>query len=135
MRVVGGIYRSRKLDSFEGESVRPTADRTRESLFNILGAATVGARFLDAFCGTGAVGIEALSRGAAECVFLDADRKSAAIAEGNFRRLGIGAKVTLTRAENYLSGNCGAFDVIFLDRLTDRNAGAVRWRSLGKGGF
>ena len=52
-----------------------------------------------------------LSRGAAECVFLDADRKSAAIAEGNFRRLGIGAKVTLTRAENYLSGNCGAFSV------------------------
>ena len=54
MRVIGGKYRSRKLDAFAGESVRPTADRTRESLFNILQGKIVGARFLDAFSGTGA---------------------------------------------------------------------------------
>ena len=69
MRVIGGQYRSRKLAEFGGQAIRPTADRTRESLFNILRLAP-GARFLDAFCGSGAVGIEAVSRGA-ECVFLD----------------------------------------------------------------
>ncbi|PWM71603.1 MAG: 16S rRNA (guanine(966)-N(2))-methyltransferase RsmD [Bacillota bacterium] len=113
MRVIGGEFRSRKLVGFEGERVRPTADRTRESLFNIL-RIKPNARFLDAFCGSGAVGIEAISRGA-ESTFLDCDEKSAKIAEENFARLGISAKVTRVRAEDFLARTEEKFDVIFLD--------------------
>lgn len=131
MRVIGGIYRSRKLDAFEGESVRPTADRTRESLFNILQGKIVGARFLDAFCGTGAVGIEALSRGAAECVFLDTDKKSAQIAQGNFKKLGIEAKVLLTRAEDFLE-KCGVFDIVFLDPPYRSESGRAALEIIGR---
>lgn len=131
MRVIGGKYRSRKLDAFAGESVRPTADRTRESLFNILQGKIVGTRFLDAFSGTGAVGIEALSRGAAECVFLDSDKKSALIAEGNFKRLGINAKVLLTRAEDYLQ-KCGRFDIVFLDPPYRSECGKNALEIIGK---
>ena len=113
MRVIGGKFRSRKLVGFEGESIRPTADRTRESLFNILRIGE-GVRFLDAFCGSGAVGIEAISRGATS-TFLDCDGKSAAIAERNFALLGIDAKVRRTRAEDFLSATAEKYDVIFLD--------------------
>ena len=117
MRVVGGIYRSRKLDSFEGESVRPTADRTRESLFNILGAATVGARFLDAFCGTGAVGIEALSRGAQRAVFVDRRTDAVKLIRENLAltRLEDGAQVVCGDSMAYLNALREKFDLIFLD--------------------
>src|ERR1700737_138439 len=64
MRVIAGIYRSRILKSLKGLALRPTSDRLRETLFNVLGPAVVGARFVDVFAGTGAVGIEAPRRGA-----------------------------------------------------------------------
>jgi 16S rRNA (guanine(966)-N(2))-methyltransferase RsmD len=74
MRVIAGSAKGRKLESVPGTSTRPITDRVKEALFNILGASIEGARFLDLFAGTGAVGIEALSRGAARAVFCERDR-------------------------------------------------------------
>src|SRR5439155_10305459 len=71
MRVIAGTYRSRILKSLKGLALRPTSDRLRETLFNVLGAGVAGSRFLDLFAGTGAIGIEALSRGATEVAFVD----------------------------------------------------------------
>ena len=71
MRVIAGTYRSRILRSLKGLALRPTSDRLRETLFNVLATNIAGARFVDLFAGTGAIGIEALSRGAAEVVFIE----------------------------------------------------------------
>jgi 16S rRNA (guanine966-N2)-methyltransferase len=70
MRVIAGTYRSRILKSLKGLALRPTSDRLRETLFNVLGSGISGSRFLDVFAGTGAVGIEALSRGAVHVAFI-----------------------------------------------------------------
>ena len=71
MRIIAGEFRSRRLKTVPGRLVRPTSDRLRETLFNVLGAAVDGAVFVDAYAGTGAVGLEALSRGAVHAVFLE----------------------------------------------------------------
>ena len=76
MRIIAGKHRSRILAEFEKIGVRPTSDRAREALFNILQLKVTGCRFLDAFAGTGAVGLEAISRGAREVVFIDGARES-----------------------------------------------------------
>jgi 16S rRNA (guanine966-N2)-methyltransferase len=98
MRIIAGTWRGRRLLTPKNLAIRPTSDRAREALFNILehGAPPVrGARFLDLFCGTGAVGLEALSRGAAEVLLIDADTTALAIAETNLARLGSPANVRL----------------------------------------
>jgi 16S rRNA (guanine966-N2)-methyltransferase len=79
VRVIGGIYRSRRLRAVEGMNVRPTSDRLRETLFNVLGAGVRGSRFLDLCAGSGAVGIEALSRGAGHTVFVEQSRRACAV--------------------------------------------------------
>ncbi len=89
MRIVGGIYRGRVLLGFEKIGVRPTSDMARESLFNILQFKISGKRFLDLFCGTGAVGIEALSRGAGYVCFNDLSRDSIKLTQKNLEKLGI----------------------------------------------
>ena len=89
MRVIAGIYKGRRLKTLEGMNVRPTSDRLRETLFNVLALQIEGARFIDICAGTGAVGIEAKSRGAASVTFIEASRKAAAIIEENLRYLGI----------------------------------------------
>jgi 16S rRNA (guanine966-N2)-methyltransferase len=71
MRIIAGTYRSRILKSLKGLALRPTSDHLRETLFNVLGPSVENSHFLDIFAGTGAVGIEALSRGAAEVVFIE----------------------------------------------------------------
>ncbi|WP_114395355.1 16S rRNA (guanine(966)-N(2))-methyltransferase RsmD [Oleisolibacter albus] len=93
MRIVGGKHRGRRIEAPSGRDVRPTSDRTRESLFNILahadwGVALEGAVVLDAFCGTGALALEALSRGAARALFLDRARPSLDMARRNADLLG-----------------------------------------------
>lgn len=75
MRVISGTMRGKKLKSPKDSSIRPTADRVKESLFNILGRRVYGCRFADLFCGSGAIGIEAISRGAEQTVFVDCDVK------------------------------------------------------------
>ena len=78
MRVISGKYRSRTLRSLKGQALRPTSDRLRETLFNILGAAVSGSTFVDLYAGTGAVGIEALSRGARHVIFAEQHAPAAA---------------------------------------------------------
>src|ERR1035441_2194672 len=79
MRVIGGEFRSRRIKSLAGMEMRPTPDKLRETLFNILGAEVAGSTFLDAYAGTGSVGIEALSRGAARVVFLEKHKGAVAL--------------------------------------------------------
>jgi 16S rRNA (guanine966-N2)-methyltransferase len=95
MRVIAGKYRSRLLKSLKGSALRPTSDRLRETLFNVLGDRVTGSRFLDVFAGTGAVGIEALSRGASEVVFIENHAPAAVLIRRNLESLAItdGAQV------------------------------------------
>ena len=121
MRIVAGTLRSRQLKSLKGLSLRPTSDRLRETLFNILGARVEGSRFLDLFAGSGAIGIEALSRGAVSVVFVENHSAAVRLIRANLATLRIesGARViaaqvaaairTLERLPDT------AFDFIFLD--------------------
>jgi 16S rRNA (guanine(966)-N(2))-methyltransferase RsmD len=95
MRVIAGKYRSRHLNSLKRLDLRPTSDRLRETLFDILGELVVNSRFIDAFAGTGAVGIEALSRGAKEAIFIEKHAQAAVLIKKNLASLEIksGARV------------------------------------------
>jgi len=95
MRVIAGTFRSRQLKSLKGLALRPTSDRLRETLFNVLGSAVAGSRFLDLFAGTGAIGIEAMSRGASEVVFVENHPPAASLIRRNLESLGIQSGVTV----------------------------------------
>ncbi len=115
MRIIAGKHRGRKLAPFEGYSIRPTPDRVKESLFQILQPRLAGARVLDLFAGTGALGLEALSRGASEAVFNDIDEVSLALLKKNLAALGESATVYSLPFEDCLARAEGRFDVIFCD--------------------
>ncbi len=85
MRIIGGEFRSRRLKSLQGNALRPTPDRLREALFNVLATRVTGCTFLDAYAGCGAVGIEALSRGAARAIFVEKHRPAASVIEMNLK--------------------------------------------------
>src|SRR6184192_2209946 len=89
MRIIAGTYRSRMLKSLKGQALRPTSDRLRETLFNVLGPDVAGSRFLDLFAGTGAIGIEALSRGAVEVAFVEHHAPAAGLIRRNLESLDI----------------------------------------------
>ncbi|MBI2188077.1 MAG: 16S rRNA (guanine(966)-N(2))-methyltransferase RsmD [Acidobacteria bacterium] len=89
MRVIAGRFKGRRLQTPKWEGIRPTSDRLRETLFNILAPRIEGARVLDGFAGTGAIGIEALSRGARHVTFVERDRRAAALIAANLARCGI----------------------------------------------
>src|SRR5260370_2059857 len=89
MRVIAGKFRSRSVKSLKGLALRPTSDRLRETLFNVLAERVADARFVDAFAGTGAVGIEALSRGAREVIFIENHVPAVALIRKNLEALGI----------------------------------------------
>ena len=121
MRIVAGTFRSRQLKSLKGLALRPTSDRLRETLFNILGARVEGSRFLDLFAGSGAIGIEAISRGAVSAVFVENHSAAVRLIRANLASLRIesGARVVLAevaaaiRTLEKLPDT--AFDFIFLD--------------------
>ena len=120
MRIIGGKFRSRVLAEFAGENVRPTSDRAREALFNILALKLYGARVLDLFCGSGALGLESLSRGAKEVVFNDCAKSSIAILKKNLSALKISANSDEAKVYNYDYLTCldavrGQFDLILID--------------------
>jgi 16S rRNA (guanine966-N2)-methyltransferase len=119
VRIIGGEFKGRRLQSPAGQAIRPTSDRAREALFNILehGAPALrGARFLDLFCGTGAVGLEAHSRGAREVVLVDHDREAVRVARTNLERIGSPASVRLlARDATRLGPAPHPFDLAFLD--------------------
>jgi 16S rRNA (guanine(966)-N(2))-methyltransferase RsmD len=120
VRVIGGVYRSRRLRAVEGQDVQPTSDRLRETLFNILGANVRDCRFLDLCAGSGAVGIEALSRGARQAVFVEQSRRACAVIEANLRALGITDQASVIcrdviAALKQLASETAPFDLIFFD--------------------
>ena len=129
MRVVAGIHKGRRLAAPKGRSTRPTADSVRESIFNLLGP-VAGARVLDLYAGTGAVGLEALSRGAAHVTFVESDRTAAAAVQRNVEAVGLpGTTVAATTVESYLAGRPDApFDLAYVDppyALDEATLGAV----------
>jgi 16S rRNA (guanine(966)-N(2))-methyltransferase RsmD len=95
MRVIAGEFRSRRLKSVPGLATRPTPDRLRESLFSILAPQIAGVTFLDAYAGSGAVGIEALSRGAARAIFIEVSRPAVNVIRENLRSLGLEERATV----------------------------------------
>jgi 16S rRNA (guanine966-N2)-methyltransferase len=99
MRVIAGTYRSRQLKSLNTPNLRPTSDRLRETLFNILSPRISGASFLDLFAGTGAVGIEALSRGAQEALFVENHPPAAKLIRENLTALGIKSGATVLQLD------------------------------------
>ena len=119
MRVIAGELKGQRLLAPRGWTVRPTSDRVREAIFSALGD-IAGARVLDLYCGTGALAIEALSRGAAAAVLVDRDTRPAL---GNVERLGLTDRVELVRSDAPALTPVGRFDLVFVDapyRLADR---------------
>lgn len=118
MRVIAGKYKGRTLFSPKDQSIRPTTDRIKENVFNLLQNRISGSRFLDLFGGSGAMTVEALSRGAACAVTVDASRDSIALIKKNFHKVGVGSEAELLEltydiALKRLAGR--SFDLIYLD--------------------
>jgi 16S rRNA (guanine(966)-N(2))-methyltransferase RsmD len=120
MRVISGTYRGLHLGTLKGGNLRPTSDQMRGTLFDVLGPGVEGARFLDAYAGSGAVGIEALSRGAAEVVFIEHHRPAQQLIRKNLATLGIESGYYLLRSTvaaglERLEEEGSQFDFVFLD--------------------
>ena len=118
MRVIAGRYGGRRLQAPRGDGTRPTSDRVREALFSVLGARVDGARVLDLFAGSGALGIEALSRGAAEATFVDSAPAAIRVLRANLDALGADAEVRRADARRFLGAASAAaryYDLVFLD--------------------
>jgi len=115
MRVIGGEFRSRVIKSVPGLEVRPTPDRLRESLFNILAPRIAGTVFADLYAGTGAVGIEALSRGASRAIFVENNLAAIGILRENLKSLGLEGRADLRQGKaTALIGRISAA-IVFLD--------------------
>ncbi len=117
MRVISGTARGRKLISPDGNDVRPTLDRVKESIFNMLSFSVPESTVLDLFCGSGALGIEALSRGAKHATFVDKSAPSLSVTQQNLTLTHLEDKALCVHQDfiSYLSSATGAFDLIFLD--------------------
>lgn len=117
MRIISGKYRGMKLAEFAGDDIRPTADRVKESLFSILGARVAGARALDLFCGSGGLGLECISRGAAYVHFNDLSRASLAVLEKNLSKLKGESAYFVTESDYSvcLARAKGRYDLVFID--------------------
>ena len=115
MRVIGGEFRSRRLKSLSGAATRPTPDRLRETLFDILAPRIAGARFVDAYAGTGAVGIEALSRGAAHAFFLERSRRALDAIRQNLAALALEPRATIVAGPVLHTLPRCAAEIVFLD--------------------
>jgi len=120
LRIIAGDLKGRKLRSVRGTKTRPTANRTREAIFNIIASQIPGSRVLDLFAGTGAFGIEALSRKAAAAVFIDIESDSIAALRANVKSLGLGQRTNIIRWDLIKNLNClnslnEPFDLVFMD--------------------
>jgi 16S rRNA (guanine(966)-N(2))-methyltransferase RsmD len=128
MRVIAGTYGGRTLKAPPGDATRPTSDRVREALFSILARQTPGARVLDLFAGSGALGIEALSRGARTVTFVDDAPSAIRVVKANLATLGVEAPTRRNDALRFLgaaSSEGAQYDLVFLDppyRLAERLA-------------
>lgn len=128
MRVIAGSLKGRRLKAPDWEGLRPTSDKLRETLFNILAPRMADARVVDAYAGTGAIGIEALSRGAREVTFVEQDRRALALIAENLAHCGIATGYNIVRAgalRAFESFKPGAFDIILLDPPYEADEGEV----------
>jgi 16S rRNA (guanine966-N2)-methyltransferase len=114
VRIVAGEFRGRRLQAPRGVRTRPTADRVREALFSMLGDVS-GARVLDLYAGSGALGIEALSRGAESAVFVERDQQALAALRRNLAAVGAPAEVRRQDVLRFLARPEGTFDLVFCD--------------------
>jgi 16S rRNA (guanine(966)-N(2))-methyltransferase RsmD len=122
MRIIAGHLKGRRLLAPKGSAVRPTSDALRETLFNVLGDLVIGARVLDAYAGTGALGLEALSRGARHVTFVERSRTAADVVDRNVDALGVRNACAIIRADFGPSRHAAtpawaheAFDLVLLD--------------------
>jgi 16S rRNA (guanine(966)-N(2))-methyltransferase RsmD len=118
MRVIAGTLKSRRLETPDWEGLRPTSGKLRETLFNVLAARIDGARVLDGFAGTGAVGIEALSRGAVHVTFVESDARAVRLIQRNLDHCGVADRYAIIRArfaDVAGKASAGSFDLVFLD--------------------
>lgn len=141
MRVVAGRFGGRVLKSPSHSGLRPTSERVREAVFNILGARIVGARVLDLYAGTGALGIEALSRGASLVTFVERDRRALILLRSNLSALGLGAGETRVLPGDVpvvlrrLAKSSERFDLILADPPYDSPAVVQALPELARGGL
>jgi len=138
LRIISGEKRGRLLKTPEGRDTRPTSDRVKESLFNILQGRMAAARVLDLFAGSGSLGLEALSRGAGHAVFVEKDLKAASILRSNCEGLAYGARTEIlvkdAAAAVTLLAECGdSFDVILMDPPYDRDLEAPILKAVSEG--
>lgn len=142
MRIVAGRFRGKKLNSPVGQAIRPTTDRVRESVFNLLmsrlGPTLDGVRVLDLFAGTGAIGIEALSRGADYAVFVETDATARGLIREHIIAFGVAARSKLLRRDATdlgPVGNLTPFDLVFLDPPYGQGLGEKALASAVAGGW
>jgi 16S rRNA (guanine966-N2)-methyltransferase len=135
VRIIGGTLRNSRLDVPDLPGLRPTADRVRETLFNWLQPVVGGARCLDLYAGTGALGIEALSRGAGSVTFVEREARLAAALKANLARLKVSAEVIADDASRWLRGSGRPFDVVLLDPPFALDAWADTARQLEDGSW
>ncbi|MCX6544759.1 MAG: 16S rRNA (guanine(966)-N(2))-methyltransferase RsmD [Acidobacteria bacterium] len=136
MRVIGGRYRRRQLKAPAWEGLRPTSDRLKQTLFDVLTARIPGARVLDGFAGSGALGLEALSRGAAEVVFVDHDARAIALVAANLAHCGVASGYVMIR-DDFQRGvrqmPAGQrFDLILLDPPYETDVAGVLETAAGR---
>ena len=117
MRVISGSAKGRRLKSLEGNDIRPTTDKVKEAVFSAIQFDIEGRRFLDLFAGSGQMGIEALSRGAKNAVFIDGSERAVKICSENLKVTGleVNAKVVRSDALSYITQTSNLFDIAFLD--------------------
>lgn len=142
MRIVGGEFRGRALKAPRGDAIRPTTDRTRESLFNILSHAFPDdlreARVLDLFAGTGAIGIEALSRGARSAIFVEKSVEGRALLQANLENFGLQGRSRIFRRDATALGPCQRmqpFGLVFADPPYGKGLGERAFESAAAGGW
>ena len=131
MRIITGLAKGRRLAAPRGGGTRPMTDRAKEGVFSSLGASVAGARVLDLFAGSGSLGLEALSRGAAEAVFVERARPALAALRANLATVGLGGRVVAADVDAYLDAAAGPFDLAFVDPPYALSLASVE-RTLGK---
>jgi 16S rRNA (guanine966-N2)-methyltransferase len=142
MRIVGGEFRGRPLATPRSQSIRPTTDRTREAVFNVLAhrfpEKLQGARVLDLFAGTGALGLEALSRGAAHCLFIEESAEGRGLIRTNVEAFGLQGRTKIFRRDATGLGDAGTiapFGLVFADPPYGKGLGETALRSALRGGW